>query len=822
MLPPGRRRYRGLMDKASILRNARKSLTPLTSKQFVAQRKEEAEGGCGVVGLMSSVPIAGKHLFVPSLQMQNRGNGKGGGIAAVGLVSEEMKVPQRVLNEDYILQLAYMDPSSRPEIEKDWIFNHYEIDDVREIPTLDDYREAGLEVKPPDVVRYFARARSGALQQFAEQKELRELKDPELEDEFVFQQTCRINKTYYASLGEKRAFVMSHAKNLLVFKLVGYAERVIDYYRLHDFRAHGWIAHQRYPTKGRVWHPGGAHPFIGMHEALVHNGDFANYYGVCEYLKQHGLFPLFLTDTEVSVLLFDLLSRSFDYPLEWVIESMAPTTERDFQQLPPERRDIYKVLQLAHMNGSPDGPWFFIIARNDTEKQQYQLLGITDTSMLRPQVFAIHEGEVQIGLIASEKQAIDATLQSIAAEDPRVCPVADQYWNARGGSHTDGGAFLFSVDYSNGVPPASPRHAAGTAALLRSTNKFGEEIAVRQDAKAKRPTGQASLPYTLEALTSVQDHACETPALQQEIPHKWFLAQVNAEIDHFLDRAPWTRITCESRNSLQPPPHRSERLVIDARGFSPEGPQSLSLLIVRAYSLGWREIIVYRCSGHRFIGCGLQENSKGLRIHVYGSSGDYLASGLDGAEIYVHGNAQDQIGQIFHNGKLVIYGDVGQTFFYGAKGGNAYIMGNAAGRPLINAVGCPRVVINGTCLDYLAESFMAGDPLKGGGFVILNGIRWNDHGQIEDLPTPYPGSNLFSLASGGAIYVRDPHKRLEPDQLNGGEFVEPTDDDWNLIVPYLQHNEALFHVRIDRDLLRGLPPSEVYRKIRPLKTEALK
>jgi len=207
---------------------------------------------------------------------------------------------------------------------------------------------------------------------------------------------------------------------------------------------------------------------------------------------------------------------------------------------------------------------------------------------------------------------------------------------------------------------------------------------------------------------------------------------------------------------------------------------------------------------------------------VYGSSGDYLASGLDGAEIYVHGNAQDQIGQIFHSGKLVIYGDVGQTFFYGAKGGTAYIQGNAAGRPLINAVGCPRVVINGTCLDYLAESFMAGDPLKGGGFVILNGIRWNDDGQIENLPTPYPGSNLFSLASGGAIYVRDPLKILDQDQLNGGEFAEFTNEDWKLILPYLQHNDALFSVQIERDLLQDRKPSEVYRKIRPLRTEALK
>ena len=64
---------------------------------------------------------------------------------------------------------------------------------------------------------------------------------------------------------------------------------------------------------------------------------------------------------------------------------------------------------------SPDGPWFFIIARNDVKTDQFQLIGITDTAMLRPQVFALQEGDVQVGLICSEKQAIDATLISLAA-----------------------------------------------------------------------------------------------------------------------------------------------------------------------------------------------------------------------------------------------------------------------------------------------------------------------------------------------------------------------------------------------------------------------
>ncbi|MDI6810064.1 MAG: hypothetical protein QMD80_00015 [archaeon] len=134
---------------------------------------------------------------------------------------------------------------------------------------------------------------------------------------------------------------------------------MVKYYKLDNFRAHVWIAHQRYPTKGKVWHPGGAHPFIGMHEALVHNGDFANYHSLVEYLEQRGRHPLFLTDTEVAVLLFDLLNRKYNYPLEYIIEAMAPTTELDFDRLLPQKQEIYHAIQTSHLHGSPDGPWFF-------------------------------------------------------------------------------------------------------------------------------------------------------------------------------------------------------------------------------------------------------------------------------------------------------------------------------------------------------------------------------------------------------------------------------------------------------------------------------
>jgi len=138
---------------------------------------------------------------------------------------------------------------------------------------------------------------------------------------------------------------------------------------------------------------------------------------------------------------------------------------------------------------------------------------------------------------------------------------------------------------------------------------------------------------------------------------------------------------------------------------------------------------------------------------------------------------------------------------------------------MINAVGKPKVVINGTALDFLAESFMAGDPLTGGGFAIVNGLKVEDNGAVVPLDLPYPGSNLLSLASGGAIYIRDPKRTLVAEQLNGGMFGRFTAEDWKLITPYLLENERLFDISIQRDLLcvdgEIREPGRVFRKVMP-------
>jgi glutamate synthase domain-containing protein 3 len=756
-------------------------------------------------------------------------------------------------------------------LEKNFILPFLDVAHATMTPVLDDYRALGLLARPPDVKRYFVRVKPDALKKFS--ADFPGLKARQAEDEFIWQNSFKINQRFYASLGEKKAFILSHARNLLILKIVGYAENVVQYYRMEDMPAHVWIAHQRFPTKGRVWHPGGAHPFIGLNEALVHNGDFANYYSVCEYLKQRNIVPQFLTDTEVSVQIFDLWSRVYQYPLEYVIEALAPTTELDFDRLPEDKRRLYGAIQATHIHASPDGPWFFIIAASHPDKHEYQLMGITDTAMLRPQVFALSEGKVKVGVCASEKQAIDAVLESLSREDHRFRPVADKYWNARGGSHTDGGAFVFTLTGTGKelkfscankfgepvtvnpavIPWDGSTPVGGSGAEFRSTlggnlenspsaalfdfisreaahcdfKRFHEMI----DFVAAEGASNGTARVALEAMTMLNDWRYALGNKKRSS----ILEIIRNGIARLLDAVPmingtgangngFRRVTWPERNRIRAPLPGETTLVIDSRGFPAEGSECDAMLVVKAAELGWKEFIVYGLHGQRFHGCGFGANTAGIRVDLYGSSGDYAGSGMDGCELNIHGDAQDQLAQILKRGKLVVYGNVGQTFMYGAKGGSVFVMGNAAGRPLINAVGCPRVVINGTCLDFLAESFMAGDALNGGGFVVVNGLAFLDDGTWQALPMPYPGSNLFSLASGGALYIRDPRETVIPQQLNGGRIVGLSRADWTLIKPVLKENERLFRVKVD-DLLTvdgiRLTPARVYRKIMPLQAAIL-
>lgn len=841
------------------------------------EKKRSLEGGCGVIGIIGSKKLKGNCIIRPCEQMRNRGNGKGGGVAAVGLFDEH--------KDHYALHISFLDEKAKGPVEKEFVESVFHVSHAEKQESIDDYRETGLEVKPPLVWRYFVRVKPEKLEPFAEQNRITEAQAAE--DEFVFQNSFRLNAKYYENRKDPRVFVLSHGRDLMILKAVGYAEEIARYYCLEEMQANLWIGHQRYPTRGRVWHPGGAHPFVGLHEALVHNGDFANYHAVCEYLRQWGIVPQFITDTEVSVLLFDLYSRVLGYPLEFVIEALAPTPEGDFERLTKRRQRIFRAIQSAHLHGSPDGPWFFIVARAEPGTGTPQLIGITDVSMLRPQVFCLLEGEKSYGAIASEKQALDAFFEEIASKDYSIPPMADRYWAARGGSCTDGGAFVYTLKKENG------------SAILDVRDKFGNQISgkfypgsrkdmhsppIRLDSRRKSE-GKKSIsdyssvrePNLKELENEIPDWSSSTSQdllqgilkdLMKDLQYNQYenfkrrtkklvkeegmkealrkltflrdrrwdpvegqrtfhLAAIEQSIQKILDSVPASgkknkdgMIRLDPISALEKavpkPDTSSDTMVIDAGKFPTDGPESVSRVIANSHAKGWRNFVVYRCRGDRFIACGLGPNTDDVRIDVYGSSGDYLGSGMDGVQLYVHGDAQDQVGQILKSGKIVIFGNVGQTFLYGAKGGEAFVMGSAAGRPLINAVGRIRAIINGTCLDYCAESFMAGDQ-TGGGFVIINGLTYDERGEVIGLEMKYPGNNLFSLASGGACYLNDPYHTVTENQLNGAEFISFRREDWSTILPYLRENRRLFGISIRHDLLMvdGVLkwPEEVFRKI---------
>ncbi len=167
---------------------------------------EAEEGGCGVTGFACSIPVSGRHIFEPSVQMHNRGNGKGGGLAAIGLAPDKLGVDQHILDEDFLLQIALLDKSALKEVEERFVKPCFRIDHEAFVDTVDDYRDiSGLEVKPPEVKRYFVRVKPKALAHFQKERGLKMLTPEKAEEEFIYQNTYQLNLAMYSSLGEKRA-----------------------------------------------------------------------------------------------------------------------------------------------------------------------------------------------------------------------------------------------------------------------------------------------------------------------------------------------------------------------------------------------------------------------------------------------------------------------------------------------------------------------------------------------------------------------------------------------------------------------------------------
>ena len=142
--------------------------------------------------------------------------------------------------------------------------------------------------------------------------------------------------------------------------------------------------------------------------------------------------------------------------------------------------------------------------------------------------------------------------------------------------------------------------------------------------------------------------------------------------------------------------------------------------------------------GQRYIACGASDGSYVL----HGTPGNALGAYLDGAEIELFGNAQDELGDTMNDGRIIVHGSCGDTAAYAMRGGEIYIQGDAGYRAGIHmkayAEKSPVLVIGGSTGSFLGE-YLAG------GTIIVLGLN------SDKIPT---GDFCAAGMYGGSIYLR--------------------------------------------------------------------
>jgi glutamate synthase domain-containing protein 1 len=83
------------------------------------------------------------------------------------------------------------------------------------------------------------------------------------------------------------AYVISSGKNMGVFKGVGFPDEIAEFFRIDEYKAFIWTAHNRFPTNTPGWW-GGAHPFTILDWSIVHNGEISSYGTNKRYLELFG------------------------------------------------------------------------------------------------------------------------------------------------------------------------------------------------------------------------------------------------------------------------------------------------------------------------------------------------------------------------------------------------------------------------------------------------------------------------------------------------------------------------------------------------------
>ena len=238
--------------------------------------------------------------------------------------------------------------------------------------------------------------------------------------------------------------------------------------------------------------------------------------------------------------------------------------------------------------------------------------------------------------------------------------------------------------------------------------------------------------------------------------------------------------------------------VIDARGLS---HRELNLQIDELVAEGKEEIEIHGVHGQRYIASRVRQL---VKIRIYGTPGNDLASFSDGAQIEVFGDAQDGVGNTMNSGEIIIHGRAGDIMGMGMRGGRIFVRDEVGYRTAIHMKEykdqCPVLVIGVMGQDFLGE-YMAG------GVVVLLNLPPRNAKSFIRSPA-FVGTGMH----GGKIFFRG---RVEPHQIGKEVGLEqPSEDETELLRGVIRDYANYFGV--DTGLIKPADFTKLYPKhLRP-------
>jgi glutamate synthase domain-containing protein 3 len=269
----------------------------------------------------------------------------------------------------------------------------------------------------------------------------------------------------------------------------------------------------------------------------------------------------------------------------------------------------------------------------------------------------------------------------------------------------------------------------------------------------------------------------------------------------------WARVTAATLDDLAPPPNgRCDVLAIDFQGFRGEAftLESASRFLSEAVRLGWRNVAAFGfMGGPRYVGTNLADSggapADGVVLEIFGrESGDFLGALLEGAEIWVYGQAQSHAALKADSGYLFMLQDALNTCAYAAHGGTISVWDTGS---RFAVAGQNKVYLgDGATLAPGLEYLMSGG--RNSLHVVMGLAKPDARGELSLRPRPYAGKFFMSGAAAGRVFVFDPSRALEPGQYEGNAVGAVTAEEWTReLAPFVAREAGLrgAPIRIDEN-----------------------